>query len=771
MPIAELFNLSSLKELFLDSSSLHNDFLQNHVASFTSLKVLRVSSCGLTGTLPDRGWCDLKNLEELDLSDNELEGTLPLCLGNLSSIRILDISHNQFTGNIGSTPIPNLKSIEFLCLKYNHFQVSLKLFANHSSLKAFLVDNGNKFIDEAAFQSWTPKFQLEALSVSNFIMKNSNSNFLNFLYHQFELRYLHLSRGTFGGAFPNWLFENNTRLEIIYLVDNSFVGPFQLPSHPNPNMSVIDLSHNKLRGHIPSNISLIFPNLRSLNLSKNYFQGTLPASLGELKFLAFLDLSNNQFSGELEEHQFAKAWMRLLKLSNNNLTGRIPTIFHLSMLSFLQLDGNNFVGEIPDLSTLNGLEVLDMSHNSLSGNLPRWMGNMSNLVAVLLSDNQFKGPIPSEFCKPYYLQFLDLSENNLSGSIPSCFSELRNLQHFFLRRNKLRGPMTESFVNMTYLVTLDLGENNFSGTIPNWIGNLSNLGILILRGNQFQGDIPIHLCNLSQLHIFDLSSNSLSGSLPPCLSHFPFTMGFHLLQPPWGATASNYLEKWGHADLFLTSIYKGVVKFTSKWNSLNYTGYILDHIYAIDLSCNRFSGEIPSQFGDLSNLRALNLSNNSLSGLIPSSFSKLKQLESLDLSYNNLNGQIPSQLIEVNTLAVFSVAHNNLSGPLPDFKAQFGTFNDSCYEGNPLLCGSPLNNSCEETHFASLPTHPFKEESEDDGFMNMTFFWVTFLVTYIVVLFSLALVLYINSYWRHAWFYNIEVCFNTCYYFVVDKFQ
>ncbi|XP_038699725.1 receptor-like protein 15 [Tripterygium wilfordii] len=397
---------------------------------------------------------------------------------------------------------------------------------------------------------------------------------------------------------------------------------------------------------------------------------------------------------------------------------------------------------------------------------------MSNLEEVVFSDNQFEGSIPPEFCKLYYLEFLDLSRNDLSGSIPPCFSELPNLRHVLLSRNKLRGFIPYAFINSTGLGILDLGGNNFSGKIPNWISNFSNLTILLLQANNFHGNIPIELCRLKQLNILDLSSNNLSGRLHACLSNLssmPVSVPYQeFLRIPDINSLPNFEDPTSDFGRFRSSM-EEVLELTTKSNSLSYTGYILDYMYGIDLSCNRFSGEIPIEFGNLANVKSLNLSHNNLISLIPTTFSNLKQLESLDLSYNDLNGQIPPQLIEVTTLEVFIVAHNNLSGPIPT-KNQFGTFNGSSYEGNPLLYGPSLSKSCDETNVASPATYPFIEQREDDSFMDMIDFWVSFLVAYIMILLGMAIVLYINPYWRAVWFYQIEVCINNCYYFVVDKF-
>jgi Leucine-rich repeat (LRR) protein len=59
---------------------------------------------------------------------------------------------------------------------------------------------------------------------------------------------------------------------------------------------------------------------------------------------------------------------------------------------------------------------------------------------------------------------------------------------------------------------------------------------------------------------------------------------------------------------------------------------ILTIFKAIDLSNNKFYGEIPDSLGNLKGLIVFNLSSNSFMSHIPSSFGNLIELESLELS-------------------------------------------------------------------------------------------------------------------------------------------
>ena len=211
------------------------------------------------------------------------------------------------------------------------------------------------------------------------------------------------------------------------------------------------------------------------------------------------------------------------------------------------------------------------------------------------------------------------------------------------------------------------------------------------------------------------------------------------------------------------------VQFTTKNMSYYYQGRILTSMSGIDLSCNKLTGEIPTQIGYLSGIHALNLSHNNLTGTIPTTFSNLKQIESLDLSYNLLHGKIPSQLTVLTTLAVFRVAYNNLSGKIPDRVAQFSTFEEDSYEGNPFLCGWPLSKSCDDNGLSAVTPEAYTDNEEGDSLIDMDSFLITFTVSYGIVIIGIIGVLYVNPYWRRRWFYLGEVCMTSCYYFVADN--
>jgi Leucine-rich repeat (LRR) protein len=90
-----------------------------------------------------------------------------------------------------------------------------------------------------------------------------------------------------------------------------------------------------------------------------------------------------------------------------------------------------------------------------------------------------------------------------------------------------------------------------------------------------------------------------------------------------------------------------------------------DHVGVIELHFNQLSGNLPSELGNLNNLRYLSLENNQLSGSIPKELGNLSNLKWCYLQNNQLTGSIPSELGNLNNLEWIKLNSNQLSGNIP----------------------------------------------------------------------------------------------------------
>lgn len=90
---SDVFSKTNLEQLNLSNNQL-TGAPQAEIRFLQKLKTLNVSNNRLTGLPAELG--QLSNLETLDVSNNQLTG-LPLELGNLVQLRVLDISGNQYS--------------------------------------------------------------------------------------------------------------------------------------------------------------------------------------------------------------------------------------------------------------------------------------------------------------------------------------------------------------------------------------------------------------------------------------------------------------------------------------------------------------------------------------------------------------------------------------------------------------------------------------------------------------------------------------------------
>ncbi|KAE8680054.1 Detected protein of unknown function [Hibiscus syriacus] len=707
----DLIACGRLEELDLSHNQLEGSIPQNF-GKLSSLKELYLAYNQFNSTLPIPGLCKLRRLQVLDIHDNSFEGALPPCISNFTSLAVFDLHDNLFSGTFTPNLIRSHKFLQFIDISNNYFEgsFSLGLIFNHSKL-------------------------------------------------EHRLTRVDISHNKLTGAFPSWLLENNTDLTFLNLRNNSFSGELDLPTqYPRSSMGHLDVSYNHMEGHLPKDLGLILPNLHCLNLSYNFIEGELPSSIGAMRKLLLLVLSFNNLSGEVPKELAENCSLLLgLMLNDNNFHGAFfSNHFNLRNIQVLKLGNNEFTGSLITKKEFYGrMEIFDVSNNNMDGKIP----NAIAAEVILLQNNSFEGQIP---CGGFSgADVIDISHNFLSGPIPSCLS-----------------PEALSSVSL-----LNLRDNRLSGNIPAQIGMLPCLRILLLGNNRFNGSIPEQLCQLRNISIMDLSNNSFTGSIPSCLINVAFgtyphdffvqsTFSYWFSQEEFVPYIADFNQDIYDASSFWNSVqledeYVYKIDFVTKNNLLSYKGDILKCMSGLDLSCNNLTGLIPQSLGKLTSLHALNLSHNHLTGIIPVSLSNLSQVESLDFSYNNLSGKIPSELVHLNFLAVFSVAHNNLSGRVPD-KGQFATFGFNSYEGNPLLSGLPS-----EKNGTGVVETPFPlDETEGKWYaVDPTSFFASFVATYCVFLLTLAAVLYINTYWRRRWSHFIEKFIYSFCFFVVDPLR
>ncbi|PRQ52511.1 putative leucine-rich repeat-containing, plant-type, leucine-rich repeat domain, L [Rosa chinensis] len=763
-------NLTNIKQLHLFDVEIRST-VPNTLVNMSSLTSLRLQACKLEGQFPV-GIFHLPNLQVLDLANNfDLTGYFPDDLNTSSPLKILNLQASDFSGHIPAS-IRNLRALHLLnirsCNFYPHVPSSLSNVTqlNFLDLSSFYdysylpdLPTIHTFSGQVSdFWSWVGKLtKLNHLSLDGNYLRGDLPCSLATLT---QLLVLDLNQNLITGEIPCCL-ANLTQLLKLDLGRNQITG--QIPSClvQLSQLTLLDVRFNNLKGAIPRSL-FDLRNLKHIYLHSNNLSGSVELDeFSKLKKLRGLRLSLNKFSVQIktgfnaiapklevlglgscnlmEFPEFLKYTSQLedLDLSDNNLHGHIPKWMWNSTgetLRFLNLSHNHLTGfeENPVIIPWRGLYSLQLDSNMLRGSLPIPSPSMSY---YFVSNNEYAGEIPATFCNIWPLCILDLSNNNLNGMIPQCFDNLRFLQILRLQNNsfhgdipqigskrclwlrgidlsynQLQGKLPRSIANCSKLLFLNLGNNQISDAFPSWLGVLQQLKGLILRSNAFHGIIgkPTSSHEFPQLSIIDLSSNDFSGILP-----------------------SKYLENWNamksvdaNENIYLQSMfffggtyletfyYDYRITVFSKGVELEYfkTPYLMR---LIDLSSNRFVGEIPGIIGNLRGLNLLNLSNNTLTGLIPPSLGNLIALESLDLSQNQLSGKIPSGLAHLTFLAYFNVSHNRLLGSIPQGR-QFDTFQEDMYQGNSGLCGKPMSKKCEDSE-STTPQTTF-EQDEDSGF-------------------------------------------------------
>ncbi|KAM3734621.1 hypothetical protein ACB098_10G029300 [Castanea mollissima] len=696
---SQIFKLPNLQVLFVG----HNPNLTGYLPEFHShspLQSLILVYTGFSGKLPD-SIGNLKSLYELNIGACYFSGLIPTSLGNLTNLINLRLSTNNFGGQIPFS-LANLTQLSHLDLSYNAFSPQTLTWLGKQTKLTILI--------------------LEAVNLYGVIPPS--------LKNMTQLAKLSLLSNHLTGQIPSWL-VNLTHLTTLFLNDNQFSGTVNFGLfHKLKNLTALQLSEVHLSFPINSTFEASFPKLKLLALGACNLT-EIPNLLRYQDELETVYLNDNKIEGQIPKWIFnmGKETLLFLDLKSNLITGfesfnNTPRVLPWGSLLSLGLDSNKLQGPLPIPPPF--IAFYAVSYNTLIGEISPLFCNLRSILFLDLAHNNLSGMLPQCFSKlSEFLLILDLHNNNLHGTLPATYKEGCSLKLMDVSCNQLEGRVPRSLSNCKMLEILLLGNNRFSDIFPPWLGKLPMLRALSLRSNGFQGAIgkPESILEFPKLQIIDVSCNNFTGKLP---SEY-----FQIWNSMKVSNASNLtymkaIARASSADFYWAVIFDYSIVMTNKGIQTNYEK-IQGFLIAIDLSSNRFEGEISEVIGNLKGLHSLNLSNNILRGCLPSSLGNLMELESLDLSQNKLSGEIPQQLLQLTFLAIFNVSNNHLTGPIPQGQ-QFSTFPNGSYLGNTELCGIPLTKKC-KIHEPLTQPQPNSKQDEVLNFPSKSD-WVVIMMGY-----------------------------------------
>uniref|UniRef100_A0A0E0JKU0 non-specific serine/threonine protein kinase n=1 Tax=Oryza punctata TaxID=4537 RepID=A0A0E0JKU0_ORYPU len=481
-----------------------------------ALQVLRLSDCGINHTVSKLSHSNLTNLEVLDLSYNQFYHT-PLqhnWFWDLTSLEELYLSEYALFAPAGPIPdrLGNMSALRVLDLSYSSI-VGLfpKTLENMCNLQVLRMD-GNNIADLREFMERLPMCSWNSLEELSLKYTNMSGTLPTLIRKMSNLSVLLLSGNILDGELPAGVGALGS-LKILELSNNNFSG--LVPLGTVSSLNALDLSYNKFSGFMPLEIGAV-SNLKELVLSYNNFSGPAPSWIGALANLEMLDLSYNNFSGPVPLG-IGAGNLKILYLDNNKFSGFVPLgIGAVSHLEELYLRYNNFSGPAPSwIGALGNLEIMDLSHNSFSGPVPLGIGSLSNLTTLDLSYNRFQGVISEEHVERLSrLKYLDLSYNFLKIDIHTNSSPPFKLRIAAFRSCQL-GPRFPMWLRwQTDIDALVLENTKLDDVIPDWFWvTFSRASFLQASQNRLRGSLPANLKRISVDRIY-LGSNLLTGQVP-----------------------------------------------------------------------------------------------------------------------------------------------------------------------------------------------------------------------------------------------------------------
>ncbi|KAK2368139.1 Leucine-rich repeat transmembrane protein kinase [Trifolium repens] len=256
--------------------------------NLTQLKILDLTRNYLNGSIP-------KSLGRLPLVTmsflgNRLSGQIPSEIGDIVTLQELNFEDNRLEGPLPSS-LGNLKNLQKFMLSANNFTGPIpEAFGNLKNLTQFRIDGSSLSGKIPSFiGNWT---KIERLDLQGTSMEGPIPPAISLLKNLKELRISDL-KGQTTTKFPD--LKDLTRMVRLELRNCLITGPIPDYIGELESLKTIDLSSNRLTGPIPDSLQdLEFESLNFVFLTNNSLSGTIPGWIVSNK--QNFDLSFNNFT-------------------------------------------------------------------------------------------------------------------------------------------------------------------------------------------------------------------------------------------------------------------------------------------------------------------------------------------------------------------------------------------------------------------------------------------------------------------------------------------
>ncbi|XP_022893119.1 probable LRR receptor-like serine/threonine-protein kinase At4g36180 isoform X2 [Olea europaea var. sylvestris] len=232
------------------------------------MQAFDVSNNKFNGRIPINITSIFPNLYLLNMSTNMFDGCIPFSFGDLKYIDQLELSNNNLSGTISSS----LSTINLMVLDISNNHLFGRIPTSVGNMTySMIVSMSNNQLEGP--------IPVEICNLKDLLL-------------------LDLSHNKLCGSVPSCF--NTSTISHVYLNNNQLEGELIEAFYNSSSLELLDLRENKFTGSIPQWIGTL-SSMRFFLLSGNHFEGTIPHQFCEMNRVRMIDLSFNFFSGQIPQ--------------------------------------------------------------------------------------------------------------------------------------------------------------------------------------------------------------------------------------------------------------------------------------------------------------------------------------------------------------------------------------------------------------------------------------------------------------------------------------